>query len=129
MKKVAEYIIYQGEKFTLEWFYDEQGHSDALEYFEELDEATQKRFLHLVKRMGDAGKIHNKTAFNYEHDEIWAFKPQPHRFLCFFFVGKKIVVTNAFHKKQDKLPREEKNRALRRKTSYESRIEKGTYYD
>jgi len=128
MTKNAEFIIYSGPEFTLEWFYDEKGKSDSLEYFNELEEGIQRKFLYLVKRMGDAGRINDKTAFNNEHGKIWAFKPQPHRFLCFFVEGKKIIVTNAFYKKQQTLPVEEKNRALRRKSSYERRIKEGTYY-
>ena len=58
-----------------------------------------------------------------------AFKPQPHRFLCFFFTGQKIIVTNAFHKKTDKLPTKEKDRALKIKENYESRINSGDYYE
>ena len=55
-------------------------------------------------------------------------KPQPDRFLCFFCKGKKIVVTNAFEKKQDKLPVSEKQRALGIKKNYEKRVEEGIYY-
>jgi hypothetical protein len=58
-----------------------------------------------------------------------AFKPQPDRFLCFFVVGKRIVVTNGFEKKSQKLPSGEKNRALRAKVDYETRTKKGTYYE
>ena len=79
--------------------------------------------------MGDRGIIHNTTKFRNEGDGVYAFKPQPDRFLCFFYKGKKIVVTNAFVKKQDKLPVAEKEKALIRKQSYEKRVEEGTYYD
>lgn len=58
--------------------------------------------------MGEQGKFFDKTKFNYEGDGIYAFKPQPDRYLCFFFKGKKIVVTNAFCKKTQKLPMNEK---------------------
>jgi hypothetical protein len=78
--------------------------------------------------MGDRGVINNITKFRNEGNGIYAFKPQPDRFLCFFYKGKKVVITNAFVKKQDKLPVSEKERALHRKQNYEKRIEEGTYY-
>lgn len=79
--------------------------------------------------MGEKGQIRNKEKFRNEGDKIFAFKPQPDRFLSFFTKGKKIIVTNAFTKKQDKLPMAEKDRALARKAEYESRTQNGVYYE
>ena len=45
------------------------------------------------------------------------------------FIDSKIIVTNAFMKKQQKLPEAEKNRALKCKQDYENRIKKGAYYE
>jgi phage-related protein len=123
-----EYIAYAGKKFTIEWYIDSRGKSSALEYFKSLSAQERMKVLHLFKRMGDAGEIKDTTKFNYEGDHIYAFKPKPERFLCFFFVGNKIIVTNAFRKKQDKLPRNEKDRAERNKKDYEIRVKKGEYY-
>jgi len=124
-----EYIIYSGEKFVIEWFYDEDRNSDSFAYFERLDRVQKQKFLHLVKRIGDAGKINDKTKFRNEGNKIYAFKPQPDRFLCFFFKGGKIIVTNAFVKRQDKLPPPQKDKALQRMKSYTERVEKGKYYE
>ena len=55
----------------------------------------------------------------YEGDEIYAFKPQPDRYLCFFKKGKKIIVTNGFSKRTNKLPLAEKTIALENKKIYE----------
>ncbi|MBO7060463.1 MAG: type II toxin-antitoxin system RelE/ParE family toxin [Fibrobacter sp.] len=62
-------------------------------------------------------------------DKIFAFKPQPDRFLSFFYTGKKIIVTNAFRKKSQKLPEEEKERALLAMQNYNERILKDEYYE
>ncbi|MBS0629332.1 MAG: type II toxin-antitoxin system RelE/ParE family toxin [Verrucomicrobia bacterium] len=59
------------------------------------------------------GKIFDQTKFRNEADKIYAFKPQPDRYLCFFFRGKKIIVTNAFTKKTQKLPEGEKELAVK----------------
>jgi phage-related protein len=78
----------------------------------------KRKFLILVKRMGDFGKIFDKTKFRNEGDGIYAFKPQPDRFLSFFTKGKKMIVTNAFYKKTDKLPRNEKDLAIKSMRDY-----------
>jgi len=69
--------------------------------------------------MAKIGKILNVTKFRHEGDSIYAFKPKPDPFLCFFHSGKKIIITNAFEKKQDKLSPMEKKKAL----SYQRIIE------
>lgn len=126
---IKEYIAYEGVSFTIEWYYDSKGISQAFEYYESLKVEERIKLLRLLKRMGDAGEIKDKTKFNFEGDQIFAFKPKPQRFLCFFFTGKKIIITNAFFKKQDKLPKNEKEKALKYKSDYEKRNDQGGYYE
>lgn len=128
-RKLLEHIAFEGREFRIEWYFDVKGNSAALDYFESLSEPEQIKLLNLFELMGNIGNIKNKTKFRSEGDKIYAFKPQPHRFLCFFFTGQKIIVTNAFHKKTDKLPTKEKERALKLKSDYESRINQGDYYE
>jgi hypothetical protein len=124
-----EHIAYAGAYFTVEWYYDSRGKSRALEYYENLSTDERVGVLRLFKRISDAGELKDKTKFNYEGDQIYAFKPKPERFLCFFMQGKKIIVTNAFRKKQKKLPQKEKEIALNSKSDYEKRMSEGNYYD
>ena len=125
---MEEIIAYEGVSFTIEWFYDEQGKSDALDFFNGLDDVNKRKVMMLFKRMGDFGRISDISKFRNEGDKIYAFKPQPNRFLSFFYTGQKIIVTNAFCKKCQKLPEEEKQKALNRKENYEQRVFGGTYY-
>ena len=118
-------LIYKGEYYTVEWYFDETGYSQAYEYFLKVSAVQKRKFLILVKKMSDVGTIFDQTKFRNEGDDIYAFKPQPDRYLCFFFTGKKIIVTNAYHKKSDKLPPSEKNTALKRKSAYNSAINAG----
>ncbi len=99
------------------------------EYFNSLSPQQQMKLLYLVKRMGDFGILSDKTKFNFEEDGIWAFKPKPDRFLSFFTSGKKIIITNAFEKKCQKLPPAEKEKAEKCREDYENRVKGGTYYD
>ena len=111
-------VIYVGEHFTVEWYYEENGYSQAYEYFLTASDIQKRKFLILVKRIADFGRIFDITKFRHEGDNIYAFKPQPDRYLSFFVVGRKIIVTNGFCKKTDKLPDSERELALRYKNNY-----------
>ncbi len=125
---VREFIAYKGEEFTIEWYFDPRGRSQSLEYYEALNELQQNKLLQLFKLIGNMGKICNEEKFRNEGDQIFAFKAKPNRFLCFFVKGSKIIVTNAFEKKSDKLPPGEKIKALKFKIDYLNRVKEGTYY-
>jgi phage-related protein len=84
----------------------------------ESTEKLQDKFRVLVKNMGDFGKIIDTTKFRNEGDGIYAFKPRPDRYLSFFTDDKKIIVTNGFVKKTDKLPKNEKNLAIKYRQDY-----------
>ena len=114
-------VIYSGPKFSIEWYYAKDGKSAAYDYFVGIEKEQRRKFLALVKRMGDFGKINDTTKFRNEGDGIYAFKPQPDRYLSFFTDNKKIIVTNGFVKKTDKLPRNEKNLAIKYRQDYFAR--------
>ncbi|MBN4075269.1 MAG: hypothetical protein COA71_03765 [SAR86 cluster bacterium] len=124
-----ECILYKGNAFCIEWYHDTKGNSQALKFYRALNQKQKIQFLKLVKLMGDIGKIHNKEKFRNEGNKVFAFKPMPNRFLCFFVEGKKIVVTNAFVKKQNSLPVNEKIRALKYREDYIERVKEGAYYN
>ena len=96
LKKPKEYIAWEGEIYTIEWYFNEQGNSSAKKYFEDMSDDGQDDLATLFIDIADEGRILPKAKFNYEGDKIYAFKPKPDRFLCFFFAGSKIIVTNAF---------------------------------
>lgn len=98
-----EIVAYKGSYFTIEWYYDEHGFSEAFNYYCQLSGDRRRKILILFKRMGERGEIFDKTKFRHEGDRIFAFKPQPDRFLCFFYTGQKIIITNAFEKKTEKI--------------------------
>ena len=124
-----EAVIYQGSFFTIEWYFDSAGACAAKAYYDGLTVDRRVKFLKLVRLMAETGKIFDATKFRNEGDKIYAFKPQPDRYLCFFVVGRKIIVTNGFEKKSQKLPPGEKDRAIRAKNDYERRTQSGVYYE
>lgn len=121
-------IFYKGEEFAIEWYFDLLGKSKARDYFYDLTKDRQKKALHLAKLLGDMGKLFNEEKFIHEGDKIYAIKPSPDRFLCFFFDGSKIIITNAYEKKSQKMPAKEKDMALRYMHDYIKRCKDGTYY-
>ncbi len=124
-----EYIAYKGTTFTIEWYFDEKGESQSLEYLMNLSPSMQRKVFYLFRRMGDFGKINDITKFRNEGDSIFAFKPQPERFLSFFVEGQKIIITNAFRKKTDKIPEGEKEKAMKCKENYLNRLKNEKYYE
>jgi len=124
-----EYIAMQGDCFTIEWYYDSKGKIPALEYFEGLSNDQKDALEYMFRVMAFTGQIRNKEKFRHEGDQIYAFKPKPDRFLCFFYKCGKIIVTNAFEKKTDKLPPREKDKALKAEADNIKRCKEGTYYD
>jgi len=110
--------IYSGEKFTLEWYYDKNGKSVAYDFFCESTDDFQDKFLVLAKKMGDIGKIFDIKKFRSEGDGIYAFKPKTDRYLSFFTDKKKIIITNGFKKKTEKLPKNEKELAMKYRQDY-----------
>ncbi|HRX16029.1 MAG TPA: type II toxin-antitoxin system RelE/ParE family toxin [Spirochaetota bacterium] len=126
---ISNRVAYIGESFTIEWYYDEKGFSQAFDYYSTLSDLQKRKVLLLFKRIGDYGKINDITKFRYEGDQIFAFKPKPNRFLSFFVKDKKIIITNAFTKKTNKLPKKEKAIAIEKRDIYLERNMKGTYYE
>lgn len=118
-----ECIIYKGQFFQIEWYYTEKGESQPYDYYKACDVVQQRKFLMLCQRMGDFGKILDITKFRSEGDDLYTFKPQPDRYLCFFKKGKKIIVTNAYLKKGDKLPKSEKLIAINCRKDYLNRFQ------
>ena len=126
---MKEFIAYEGTALTVEWFFDKNGKSEALNFFETLSNVQKRKALMLFKRIGDFGRISDITKFRNEGEQIFVFKPQPDRFLSFFHIDKKIIITNGFCKKSQKLPKKEKELALKRMKDYKSRIKNGDYYE
>lgn len=74
-------------------------------------------------------KIYNTTKFRYEGDAIYVFKIDQDRYFSFFCKDKKIIITNAYTKKTQKMPQKEKAKALITRKNYIERCQKGTYYE
>jgi hypothetical protein len=119
----------RGRNLPLSGTTTNKGKVPAKKYFDGLSRERKLEAFELFMAMGKVGKIFNITKFRHEGNGIYAFKPKPDRFLCFFFAGKKIIITNALEKKRDKLSPEEKKKALISQKDYQTRVKAGVYYE
>lgn len=128
MKKGAKLtrLAYEGEAFTLEFYVSEAGESLAEDWLENQSEALQQKFAALFVRLGDHGRIWNERKFKHltGSKQIFEFKAEQGRILCFFFHGKRAVLTHGFKKKSNKTPPNEVQRAERLKQDFERRVKK-----
>ncbi len=126
-----DYVFYQGEKFQVEFFFTEKGEFPAKEYFDSSDRQVRIKFLALVKRLAEEGRLFDETKFRLvdKKEKVYEFKPMAERFFNFFYEGKKIIITNAYRKKGQKVDPRELARAINIKRDYEWRVKGGGYYE
>lgn len=128
--KTQEYVFYQGEKFQVEFYFNKDGELPAKKYLEEVSLEAKVKLAVLVKRMAEVGKIFDITKFRLidSKEKLYEFKPLNYRFFNFFYTGRKIIITNAYMKKSQKVDRKELEKAKNIKKDYEHRVKEGTYY-
>lgn len=136
IKEDPKYLFYVGQTYTVEWYFDEQGHMEARRYYETLSGEERDRLHHIVKYIADnpIGTRLPKTLYNLEDAEnkIYAFKPKDHRFFNFMTVGKKIIIVNAYRKHSQQMTKKDLNLvrvAVTAKNDYLKRVKEGTYYE
>ena len=106
-------LVYNGASLSIEFYVTSNGAVPAEEWLEQLPLAIQQKFAALFARIGDTGKIWNERKFKHltETDQIFEFKVETDRILCFFFVGRRLILTHGFRKAGDKTPKREIARA------------------
>ena len=126
-----DYIFYQGEKFQVEFYFTGRGKLPAKEYFDSSERQVKIKLLALVKYIAENGRLFDETKFRLvdKNERIYEFKPLAERFFNFFYEGKKIIITNAYRKKGQKMDRKELARAMNLKKDYEFRVQGGVYYE
>ncbi len=98
----SKHIIFRSVEDGFEWYVNEEGNSPGAKYYQE--------------ELG-------------EGDNLFAFKPKPHRFMAFFVKGKTVIITHGFLKKRDDLPPNEREKAKAYRRDYTDRNTTGCYYD
>ncbi|TKB66774.1 MAG: type II toxin-antitoxin system RelE/ParE family toxin [Nitrospira sp.] len=116
-------LVYDGTVFRIEFYVAPNGIIPAEDWLEQLPLAAQQKFAALFARMGDTGKIWNERKFKHltETDQLFEFKVEADRVLCFFFVGRRLILTHGFKKTGDRTPKQEIDRADTYKKDFERR--------
>jgi phage-related protein len=129
--KKEDYIFYQGNKFQVEFYFTETGKIPAKKYLENESIDVQVKLATLVKYIADHGRLFDKTKFRIVDTEnkIFEFKPKAHRFFSFFYRDKKIIISNAYMKKFQKVSKNDLERAKNIKKDYITRLTGGKYYE
>ena len=115
----------------MEFYFTDRGMLPAKEYLENTSLDVKVKLAALVKYIADHGKLFDRTKFRQvdSKEKIFEFKPAAHRFFSFFYKGGKIIITNAYMKKSQKLSRKDLEKAKSLKKDYISRVKGGSYYE
>ena len=116
----ASKSAYNGQIFSIEFYVAEDNSCPAEEWLESQPLKMQQKFAALFTVLGDVGKIFNEQKFKHltGTSQLFEFKADQGRVLCFFFVGKRVILTHGFLKKSDKTPRGEIERAEKMKAEF-----------
>ena len=118
--------IYRGQVFHVEALVLANGSAPAEEWLDSLSSKQQQKFAALFKWLADTGKIWNEQKFKHLEgsEQIFEFKVDDGRVLCFFFVGQRVILTHGFAKKSAKTPKGEIARAEKYKNEFTERTKK-----
>ncbi len=116
--------VYDGPAFQIEFYVRHSGEALAEDWLESLPETVQRKFMALFVWLGEQGRIWNERKFKHltGSEQIFEFKVDDGRVLCFFFHGKRVILTHGFKKKGDKTPPGEIARAESLKHEFEARV-------
>ena len=102
-----------------------KGKLPAKEYLEKITPQKTKtkiavKLAAFVKLIAEEGTLYDEQKFRIvdRNEKIYEFKPTGHRFFTFFYTGKKIIITNAYAKKSQKLDQKALNKAVKLKKDY-----------
>lgn len=106
--------------YEILFYEDDRGHSPVEEFIKELDkEAIKskearvllKQVIHQINILEKLGTRAGENFTKHIENEIWELRPGDRRILFFMWVENKIVLLHAFHKKTNKTPRREIEKA------------------
>lgn len=122
-KRQTTKLVYEGSELRIEFYQSASGEAPACDWLESQRDKIQQKFTALFAWIGDHGKIWNERKFKHltGSNQIFEFKADDGRVLCFFFTGRRLILTHGFVKRIDKTPKGEIERAEAIKTEFLSR--------
>ncbi|PEJ58359.1 hypothetical protein CN692_08785 [Bacillus sp. AFS002410] len=111
----------------IHYYSDSRGRQEVLEWFDHVkkhDKVAYRKFYQMqvyLKENGhliNSGEISRKDIKKLKGTDVWQLRINENRVLFFYFENNAIIFTNQFQKKQDDTPRNEIERAERRKDDW-----------
>ncbi len=95
---------FSGPHFSVECLELADGSCPAGEFLDALPSSDRRKIDVLFEMIGATGRIANKEKFKKlsDSDNIWQFKSNQIRILCFFAPGKRVMLAFGVKKKQDR---------------------------
>jgi phage-related protein len=104
------------------YFRTETGRAPVREFIDSLDNKTQRKFFYVLALLEEFGHKLSLPHAKYIGDEVFELRfsgiEGSIRVLYFFFHQDKIIFTNGFIKKSNKLPQKEKLIAIERRREF-----------
>ena len=114
-KKVGIQLLGTGNNVRIFSFINDRGDDVPKQYIDHLNEKEESKLINLFEFMLSQGNIYNEEKFKQLSDDIFEFKSDSHRILCFIIDGlrpKSFVLTHGFKKEKGKTPRKEIKKAV-----------------
>ena len=115
-------LVCDGAVFRIEFYVAPGWAAPAEVWLEQPPLGGQQTFAALFARMGDTRKIWNERKFKHLTETDQIFEVEADRILCFFFIGRRLILTHGFRKAGDKTPKREIDRAEACKKDFEGRV-------
>ncbi len=130
-----EYILYAGERLSVEFYYRSDGVVPVFEFYRSRRVGERQRLIRLAMHLADAppGLHLPRTLFNLEdaNEQIYALKPRAARYVGAFAAPGRFIIFDAYEKQTQRLGHRERRHlgtAIARKRDFEERMKRGTYY-
>lgn len=113
----SDRLVVKGAWGTVEYAVRSDGNMPAKDWLTESSDEGASKFAHLFRKIAGSGKISNEQHFRKLRDDIWEFKRDSNRILC-FQMGRRWLLTHHYLKQRDKCPPKEIDRAIRIKNEH-----------
>lgn len=118
------------DRYQVLYYEDEKGFSPIEMFFAKLTEKQRSKTYRDIELLSLYGNFLREPQSKYIRNGIYELRTKQgsdiSRILYFFFVGKKIILTNGFMKKTQKLPERELKLAIKYKEEF---IKRGKYHE
>ena len=111
--------------FTVEFYETSNGDNPVVDFLDSLDPKMNAKIVSLLEILEEKGNELREPYSAYLRDGLFELRVKQGnnitRILYFFFIEKRIIVTNGFVKKKDKTPDSEIEMAIKRRQDYITR--------